>query len=76
MSVFIVGVTAIAFAFEAARYVHAHAVLTHLRHEGTLVDLPRQAGDWIDNGTGSVAAKLQVFTWTSETNVSTIELWR
>lgn len=69
MSIFIVSVPSVTFALEASRYVHANAVLTHLRHESALVDFFGESSHWIDNGARSIAAQLQVFSYICNHNV-------
>jgi len=59
---FIVDVSAMALAFEATGNVHADAVLAHLRHQSTLVDLSGKSSHRIDDRSWSSAAQLQVFT--------------
>ena len=49
MSIFVVNVTSIALAFEAAGHIHADTILAHLGHQRTFVDLLGDARHWIDD---------------------------
>lgn len=54
MSILIIDITAITFALEATRDVHADTVLAHLRHQRTLVNLLGYTGHWINDGSRSI----------------------
>ena len=63
MGLFVVNVAAVALALEAARRVHAHAVLAHLRHQDALVDLFGDASHRIDDRAGTISAQSCIFAW-------------
>lgn len=57
MCVFVVDVTSVTFALETARYVHADAVLTHLRHQRTFVNFLGETRHWIDYGSWPITTQ-------------------
>ena len=61
MSIFVVDVASIALAFEAAGHIHADAILAHLGHQRTFVNLLGHACHRIDDGSGTITAQGKIF---------------